>query len=394
MAKFKTHKDSKYMIEDSTLEKTINGLLDMKKSETDKIKLNRIEFCKEFLEKTLINQNTLLEETCPFNYFHIGKNFEISLYREYKNDFNTFYICCARFLKEYILYLERKQMRTINPFIMSLWDKFEDDDLSSLSDRFIKQIEYIKNEMAINILNFYFGEDGFKAFKDYEKSKIYIDETNKKILENKETIETFLSKKEKGIETFLSEKEEEIENLLSEKEKSVKRLENALNEQKTAFNFVGLSKGFENLLDKKFTSRKWTFRFLIGISIALLATPLVYIYLFFNNLEIIKNPELWKPLLPFIGLEIIFLYFFRVILNHYNSIQTQIMQLELRQSLCQFIQSYADYAKEIKEKDDISLEKFENIIFSNILSDGNKVPGTFDGIETLANLIKEIRGGK
>ena len=87
-----------------------------------------------------------------------------------------------------------------------------------------------------------------------------------------------------------------------------------------------------------------------------------------------------------------FIYFFRVVLNHYNSIQTQIMQIELRQSLCQFIQSYAKYAKEIKEKDGASLEKFENLIFSSILSTPDKVPSTFDGIEQLSNLIKNIKG--
>ncbi|HDR1868661.1 TPA: hypothetical protein SIC62_000746 [Pasteurella multocida] len=70
------------------------------------------------------------------------------------------------------------------------------------------------------------------------------------------------------------------------------------------------------------------------------------------------------------------------------------MQLELRKTLCQFIQSYADYAKEIKEKDRSSLEKFENLIFSSILSDSEKVPSTFDGLEQLANLIKNIKSGQ
>lgn len=367
------------MIENSNLEKIINNLSRMEKNENNKVKLNRIKFCQEFIERIITN-NISLKETCPFNYFYIGESFESSLHGEYKENFGIFYLSCARFLKEYILYLERLKRHPINPFITSLWENFKDDDLSLLDERLIKQAEYIKNEMTINILNFYLGEDGFNAFKEYDKLKINIDETNKKILENKEIIET-----------FISEKEESIKNFLSKKEQSVKRLEEVLNKQKTAFNFVGLSNGFENLLMKKINARKWTFGFLIGISIALLATPLVYICLLLNNLEIIKNPELWKALLPFIGLEIIILYFFRVTLNHYNSIQTQIMQLELRQSLCQFIQNYADYAKEIKEKDSASLEKFENLIFSSILSSPDKVPSTFDGLDQLANIVKEMR---
>ena len=97
--------------------------------------------------------------------------------------------------------------------------------------------------------------------------------------------------------------------------------------------------------------------------------------------------------MPILGLEFVLIYFFRVVLTHYNSIQTQIMQIELRQSLCQFIQSYADYAKEIKEKDGGSLEKFENLIFSSILSTPDKVPSTFDGLEQLSNLIKNLKSG-
>lgn len=111
------------------------------------------------------------------------------------------------------------------------------------------------------------------------------------------------------------------------------------------------------------------------------------------SVDTINDPYIWKLAIPFTGAEIILLYFFRVILNHYNSLQTQIMQLELRQSLCQFIQSYADYAKEIKEKDGASLEKFENLIFSSILSSPDKVPSTFDGLEQLSNLIKNMRSG-
>ncbi|MDH3002025.1 hypothetical protein A1D28_01790 [Pasteurella multocida] len=193
------------------------------------------------------------------------------------------------------------------------------------------------------------------------------------------------------IENKISSKKEELDKFINEKENTVRQLANILEEQKTAFNFVGLSKGFEDLLQKKNCSKCWTFRFLILTGMALLITPLGYVYSLFHLPDLAQNTELWKQVIPFVGLEVIFLYFFRVILNHYNSIQTQIMQLELRQSLCQFIQNYADYAKEIKEKDSASLEKFENLIFSSILSSPDKVPSTFDGLDQLANIVKEMR---
>ncbi|HGE6119725.1 hypothetical protein [Vibrio cholerae] len=77
---------------------------------------------------------------------------------------------------------------------------------------------------------------------------------------------------------------------------------------------------------------------------------------------------------------------------NYRSTKAQIMQIELRQTLCQFIQSYAEYASEIKSKDTTSLEKFENLIFSGILSDAEKLPSTFDGLEQIGKLLKSVKG--
>lgn len=131
--------------------------------------------------------------------------------------------------------------------------------------------------------------------------------------------------------------------------------------------------------------------------IFLITVPIVFLggrFLnWFSEYNINWNDIGWEHTLPIFGLEFVLIYFFRVVLTHYNSIQTQIMQIELRQSLCQFIQSYADYAKEIKEKDGGSLEKFENLIFSSILSTPDKVPSTFDGLEQLSNLIKNLKSG-
>ena len=70
------------------------------------------------------------------------------------------------------------------------------------------------------------------------------------------------------------------------------------------------------------------------------------------------------------------------------------MQLELRQTLCQFIQSNVEYAQEIKNLDKEALEKFENLIFSGIVLNSDKIPGTFDGVESLASLVQALKGDK
>lgn len=96
-------------------------------------------------------------------------------------------------------------------------------------------------------------------------------------------------------------------------------------------------------------------------------------------------------MLPFIGLEFVLIYLFRVVLNHYNSVKNEVLQLELRQSLCQFIQSYAKYAKELKVNDNLVLEKFENLIFSPISSRADKSPTVLDDVNQLVTLLKEVK---
>jgi hypothetical protein len=97
-------------------------------------------------------------------------------------------------------------------------------------------------------------------------------------------------------------------------------------------------------------------------------------------------------LIPLFSIEIILIYFFRVILLNHRSIKAQLMQLELRQTLCQFIQSYTEYSSKIKASDASALDKFENMIFSGVVSNSEKLPSTFDGIEQISKMLKSVKG--
>lgn len=88
------------------------------------------------------------------------------------------------------------------------------------------------------------------------------------------------------------------------------------------------------------------------------------------------------------------MYYFRVVLINHISLRTQIMQIELRKSLCQFIQSYSDYSSEIRKNNPEALSKFEDVVFSNIMLSDDKIPSTFDGIEQIASLINSLKNGK
>ncbi|MDC5654669.1 hypothetical protein OFM86_16875, partial [Acinetobacter baumannii] len=122
--------------------------------------------------------------------------------------------------------------------------------------------------------------------------------------------------------------------------------------------------------------------------------PLILI-IFSFLLFIIKGDLALKYLLylafPVSTFLIIIFYFVRVSLQHVRSIQSQMMQLELRMALCQFIYNYAEDSETLHRKNKEGFEKFENIIFSSIVSSDDKIPSTFDGVEQIAKIIEAIK---
>lgn len=306
--------------------------------------------------------------------------------KEYEHDIEVLiediYCMCAYLLREYILYLESNDPYGYRYGVDELslaHNKILDDDHPFIDPRNSKKLNVIKDkQLDIWILGYYFYGKSFKSFERYEE---LVKDSEKESL---------------NIESQIKLQKDVLSKFINDKKEAVDRLAKQLEQQKTAFNFVGLSKGFEKLLSKKRYAKWASFGIMSIFCISLIAIPAMFLggrfFKWFSEYNIQWNDIGWEQMLPVIGLEFIFIYFFRVVLTHYNSIQTQIMQIELRQSLCQFIQSYAEYAKEIKEKDGASLEKFENLIFSSILSTPDKVPSTFDGIEQLSNLIKNIKG--
>jgi len=97
-------------------------------------------------------------------------------------------------------------------------------------------------------------------------------------------------------------------------------------------------------------------------------------------------------LLPVISFAAILLYFFRVTLFNYKSVCAQVLQIELRMTLCRFIQHYSEHAAAIKKNSDVTLDRFETVIFSGLVSNDSDLPATFDGVEQLTSLFKTMKG--
>jgi hypothetical protein len=121
-------------------------------------------------------------------------------------------------------------------------------------------------------------------------------------------------------------------------------------------------------------------------------TDLGLIAMGYINLSHTQTPSLIAGGIISLTCTLILLYFFRILLRDVDSKDAQLMQIRLRMTLCQFVQSYATYATGIKEKNADLLSKFESLIFSGIVGTQDKLPSTFDGLEQIAALLKTATG--
>lgn len=190
-------------------------------------------------------------------------------------------------------------------------------------------------------------------------------------------------------QSFIQDKITSINTL----KKDIEEIEKSLNDQKREYNFVGLSDGFSKLRETKeneLKTEKETYRNLMLTIIALIFIKTVgsLIYLWSNN-----------PInLIFIAITVatifflfILLYFFRISLVNIKSIKSQILQIDLRLTLCQFIHNYETDTTKLRSKDmKESFDKFESVIFAPIVATEDQMPSTFDGLEQLTGLLSSF----
>lgn len=328
----------------------------------------KIHYTQIILEKMFQSDDCWLS-ICPFNYHNGNSNlFEeklISLQHWNLEILDATFLIAIKFLQEAELTTRRQSRNSIfdDNTYETIWDWFRSLKNDDISPDEISQLNYIQSDYSLMLLNDYLGNKSFQAFLNYE-------ENIKKIEQHS---------------IVLKETSDNIQKSADEKLEKVEQLSDTLKNLKQGFNFVALSDGFSRMLNEKKESKESILQLLFLIAVIISAIP-AYKFLSDGGANLT-----WQQIAISAGLELVLIYFFRVVLFHYRTVQTQIMQLDLRLSLCQFIQSYAEYAKEIKTNDKDALDKFENLIFSSILSSDEKIPSTFDGLEQLNSLIKQFK---
>ena len=177
---------------------------------------------------------------------------------------------------------------------------------------------------------------------------------------------------------------------LAIRQEKVDLLKDSLDKYTDAFNFFGLYDGFKKLRTQKGREGFVGLVLLSALGLLMMIPFFVKFYLTFNPVKDVSlDGEFYVGL---VGFELVLAYFFRVALHNFRSVKTQLLQIDLRMTLCQFIQDYARYAKEVRNGSPELLDRFDQIIFSGIVNSDGSIPSTFDGLEQLSGLIDRVRG--
>lgn len=342
IAKFKAKIDSLVPVDD--FEKQRNSLI--------RLVINSME-----------SKSEQWDDQCQINIEWIGDQFisrmsdeEKELSKERLDD-----ICaiCFRFLFE--LYLSIK-----NDLAMEFESarKFALNNLSLFETSAKEQIEYAIREMPIAIFKSIANSESIQSIKDFNS----------------------VSSKAKDLQT-------KWEKEISEKELRVETLKESLEKYENGFNFVGLYQGFDDLSKEKHEEKNnliYWLRILSAAIVVPILAELIFIYINIKDIALMKE-GLALSVLPTVSLVAISIYYFRVLLHNYKSVKSQLLQIDLRRTLCKFIQNYSNYSSDMKKQDSESLSKFENIIFSGIVSNDDKLPSTYDGLDQIGKFIKSAK---
>ncbi|WP_199506690.1 MULTISPECIES: hypothetical protein [unclassified Psychrobacter] len=174
--------------------------------------------------------------------------------------------------------------------------------------------------------------------------------------------------------------------------KQTQDLKNTLEEQRSEYNFVSLSKGFTSLKDvkkKEMDDEKTIYRILMGCIILIIIAKFLW-SIFYLSQENINNLIFITATVSTIFLLLVILYFFRISLSNIKSIRSQILQIDLRITLCQFIHNYNLDTEGLREGMKESFDNFEKVIFAPIVANEDQMPNTFDGLDQITNLLSSI----
>lgn len=298
---------------------------------------------------------------CQFNISLIGDRFynEIAESRIDEGGIENIFTSCYRFLSELAFHKDGNFPGDVGYEVHRALEKIQ-YEASEIPSRVKNQLVYADNFMPVALAKSFLNKADFGLIKNFDE-------------------------KYAGLGAVV----EDLDTKLEGSKKEVGALHDALKSYKDAFNFVGLHKGFNDIARSKRRSSYLSVFIMVVLACLMVAPFLWKIWHVLNDAPSTTfNTELF---VAFLGYDLLLLYFFRVVFQGYKSVKGQLVQLDLRKAVCQFIQSYADYAVKIKGSNPALLEKFESLVFSGIVANEENIPSTFDGVEQLVKLFEKVR---
>ncbi|WP_168641972.1 hypothetical protein, partial [Dickeya sp. CFBP 2040] len=264
---------------------------------------------------------------------------------------------------------------------------------------------WIKTQMPYLMVKHLFASDNFKRAKELIND---IDKANSDI---QDKLDEFRRDATSSVEYVDFLKEE------------VRVLEGKFLNVKSEGNFKLLSKGFSTIRRRKgfelvFAHLRTWFFLLLLISVPLwvilyhplgngelwfldvISTPLERGADLSNPTSVIEKNKVfdWGRVLfyiPLATLELLFFYFMRLFYGELKSIRAQLLQVDLRLNLCEFMHDYAETrSKSTSDDNKDSWKSFESLIFSPLQVSDDKIPAVLDGADAIAELAGKIIGRK
>ncbi|HEB5520208.1 MULTISPECIES: hypothetical protein [Klebsiella/Raoultella group] len=202
-------------------------------------------------------------------------------------------------------------------------------------------------------------------------------------------IELGTQKANEKIDT-ISDSLEVLINRAENSQKDISKYVSKLNEYKSEYNFVLLSKAFSKLLTTKqeeYRKNHNTITFFSALLVVIPVGALLNHILEWYKVEF--NFSALAYYLPILSLELLMFYFMRLYYIEGKAIKAQLLQIEQRLSLCEFIHDYVEKKNNSgSEKESWSL--FEKLIFSPIQVSSENIPSLLDGASSIAELAGKI----
>ena len=222
--------------------------------------------------------------------------------------------------------------------------------------------------------------DEQKNFISYRLPSIILKGMSEDLQERLDSPETLYNK----MYQELKAKNDEIQKTLNEYQTKADNLVDFIKKQQSKLNFVGLGSAFKTITKEKNTDKNNLEKYLKYYFGALLVIPIIVACALYFQ----EKPNYYFCI-PATTIELIVLYAFRLFYQQYLFVKSELQQVNLRHSLCAFIESYMEFKKDNKDN---TVDLFEQLIFSNIISDEKKVPATVDGLDGIVKIIETIKG--